>query len=72
MGRDESQVQIGELFDVDNLGTEELQAQVDATEDDAAARYRRLRHLSPLVSDAMRHAEAMTRLDLALRLTAAR
>ena len=50
----------------------QLQAQVDATEDGAAARYRRLRSLSPLVREAMRHAEAMSRLDVALRLAGAR
>jgi hypothetical protein len=73
MGRDESPVQIQELFDdVDDLDTEELQARVDASEDGAAARYRALRSLSPLVSDAVRHAEAMTRLDVALRLAGAR
>jgi hypothetical protein len=72
MGRDETQVEIRELFDVDDLSTEELQARVDASEDGAAARYRRLRTLTPLVSDAMRHAEAMGRLDIALRLAGAR
>lgn len=70
--QDETQVETRELFDVDDLDIGQLQAQVDAAEDGAAARYRRLRSLSPLVGDAMRHAEAMSRLDIALRLAGAR
>jgi hypothetical protein len=67
MSTDERQVQdsLGGL--IDHPGPEELQARVDAAEDDAAARYRRLQDYTCLLNEALRHADAMTRLELALR-----
>ena len=65
MSTDESQGQ--ESLGFDHPGPEELQARVDAAEDGAAARYRRLRDYTCLLNEALRHADAMTRLELALR-----
>jgi hypothetical protein len=53
---------------VDHPGPEQLQALVDATELDTVSRYRRLRDYTALVTTALRHDEAMNRLDLALQL----
>jgi hypothetical protein len=52
---------------MEHPGPEQLQAMVDATEDAAGARYRRLNDYSCLLQDALRHADAMTRLELALQ-----
>ena len=51
------------------MAPEEIQALVDAGESDAAKRYQRRRELAALVSDAVRRADAMTRLETALRLS---
>jgi hypothetical protein len=53
---------------IDHPGPEQLQALVDATELDTVSRYRRLRDFSLLVTTAIRHDEALNRLDLALQL----
>jgi hypothetical protein len=66
MSRDMSQGQGAAI--VDHPGPEQMQARVDATELDAISRYRRLRDYSILISSAVRHADAMNRLDLALQL----
>jgi hypothetical protein len=52
---------------IDHPGPEELQARVDAAEDSAAARYRRLQDYTCLLNLALRHDDAMTRLELALQ-----
>ena len=49
------------------MAPEEIQALADATEADAAERYARRQRFNTLVGDAVRRAEAMTRLELALR-----
>jgi hypothetical protein len=67
MSRDMSRGQ-GSTAVVDHPGPAELQALVDATELDAVSRYLRLRDFSLLVTTAIRHHEAMSRLDLALQL----
>jgi hypothetical protein len=67
MSTDERHGQDGLDGIIDHPGPEELQARVDAAEDAAAARYRRLRDYSCLLDDALRHADAMTRLELALQ-----
>jgi len=68
MSSDERSGQDGLSGVTDHPGPEELQARVDASEDGAAARYRRLQDYSCLLGDALRHADAMTRLELALQL----
>ena len=65
MSRDMSRGQ-GSTTVIDHPGPAEMQALVDATELDAVTRYRRLRDLSLLVTTALRHADAMGRLELAL------
>jgi len=67
MEREVSRMQ-GGLSVVDHPGPEQLQTLVDATEDAATARYRRLRDYSVLVTTALRHADAMGRLEMALQL----
>lgn len=52
---------------VDHPGPEELQAQADAREEGTVARYRRLQDYTCLLSEALRHADAMTRLEIALQ-----
>ncbi|HEX3605123.1 MAG TPA: hypothetical protein VH134_04315 [Candidatus Dormibacteraeota bacterium] len=52
---------------VEYPGPEQMQAQVDGLEAHATARYRRLQDYSCLLNDAMRHADAMTRLEFALQ-----
>ena len=49
------------------MAPEEVQVLVDASEDNAAARYERQRELAAIVSDAIQHADAMSRLDASLR-----
>jgi hypothetical protein len=71
MTRDESATQ-ERLDAIEKLDPEELQAHVDACETEAALRYRRLQGLISLVTGALRHAEAMGRLELALRRTSTR
>ncbi|HEY2702081.1 MAG TPA: hypothetical protein VGL20_00170 [Candidatus Dormibacteraeota bacterium] len=66
MERDVNPVQ-GGLTLVDHPGPVELQAQVDLAEDTAAARYRRLRDYTCLLAGALRHDDAMSRLELALQ-----
>jgi hypothetical protein len=48
------------------VATVEEQVLVDATENDAAARYDKRREFASLVAEAARHAEAMKRLELTL------
>jgi hypothetical protein len=73
MERAESTVHGGGAAVVDHPGPEQLQAQVDAAEDAASARYRRLKDYTCLITVALRHADAMGRLELALQTqTAAR
>jgi hypothetical protein len=48
------------------MAPEEIQVLADAKEADAAARYRRHQQFSALVADAIRRAEAMTRLEIQL------
>jgi hypothetical protein len=48
------------------MAPEEIQVLADAKEADAAARYRRRQQFSVLVADAVRRAEAMTRLEIQL------
>src|SRR5258706_10958014 len=48
------------------MAPEEIQVLADAKEADAAARYRRRQQFSALVADAIRRAEAMTRLEIQL------
>jgi|SRR5579884_392740 len=48
------------------MAPEEIQVLADAKEADAAARYRRRQQFSALVADAIRRAEAMTRLEIEL------
>ena len=67
MEREMSRMQRGAAL-VDHPGPEQLQALVDATEDAATARFRRLADYTDLVQTALRHADAMNRLDLALQL----
>ena len=67
MSRDSSRRQ-GSTTVVGHPGPAELQALVDAAEVDSVSRYRRLRDFSLLVSTAIRHDQAMSRLDLALQL----
>ncbi|HEX6493824.1 MAG TPA: hypothetical protein VF112_09950 [Candidatus Dormibacteraeota bacterium] len=67
MEREVSRMQ-GELSVADHPGPEQLQALVDATEAATTAHYRRLRDYTVLVTTALRHADAMSRLDLALQL----
>ena len=62
MERDMSQAQ------VDHPGPEQLQADVDEAEAMATARYRRLQDYMCLLGDALRHADAMVRLELSLQL----
>ena len=50
------------------MAPEEIQALVDATEADAAQRYARRQRFNSLLTDAVRRAEAMTRLEIALQL----
>jgi hypothetical protein len=50
------------------MAPEEIQALADADEADAAARYERRQEFGELLADAIRRAEAMTRLECALRL----
>jgi hypothetical protein len=66
MEREVSRVQ-GGLAVVDHPGPEELQAQVDLAEDAATARYRRLKDYTGLLTDALRHVDAMSRLEHALQ-----
>jgi hypothetical protein len=67
MSTDEWQAQDGLGIVIDHPGPEELQARVDAAEDAATARYRRLQDYTCLLNEALRHADAMTRLELALQ-----
>jgi hypothetical protein len=67
MSRDMSRGQ-GTTTVIDHPGPAEMQALVDATELDAVIRYRRLRDFSLLLTTAIRHADAMNRLDVALHL----
>ena len=67
MERAESTVQGGGAAVLDHPGPEQLQALVDAAEDAASARYRRLMDYTSLLTDALRHADAMGRLELALQ-----
>jgi hypothetical protein len=48
------------------MAPEEIQVLADAEEADAAARYRRHQQFSALVAEAIRRAEAMTRLEIQL------
>ena len=50
------------------MAPEEIQALVDATEADAAERYARRQRFNSLLSEAVRRAESMTRLEIALQL----
>lgn len=68
MSRDINQGQGGSAAVVDHPGPEQIQALVDATERDAVTRYRRLRDYSDLIDSALRHADAMGRLEMALQL----
>jgi hypothetical protein len=45
----------------------DAQTVADASEDDAAQRYQRERRLAPIVAEAIRRADAMSRLDASLR-----
>lgn len=54
------------------MAPEDLQALADATEADAAQRYARRQRFNTVLTDAVRHAEAMTRLEIALQLAQAR
>jgi len=67
MSRDESPVGETVVNAVEYPGPEQLQAQADATEAHATARYRRLQDYGCLLTDAMRHADSMSRLELALQ-----
>jgi hypothetical protein len=67
MSTDERQGQDGLDVVIDHPGPEALQQRVDADDDAATARYRRLRDYSCLLDEALRHADAMSRLELALR-----
>ncbi len=67
MSTDERQGQGGTGGSMEYPGPEELQARVDAIEAGATARYRRLQDYACLLSDALRHVDAMTRLELALQ-----
>ena len=67
MEREVSRMQGGASV-VEHPGPEQLQALVDATENAATARYRRLADYTVLLETALRHADAMSRLDLALQL----
>lgn len=53
---------------VDHPGPEQLQAEVDAAEAMTTVRYRRLQDYMCLLGDALRHADAMRRLELSLQL----
>ncbi|HEV7679691.1 MAG TPA: hypothetical protein VGQ42_14085 [Candidatus Dormibacteraeota bacterium] len=48
------------------MAPEEIQVLADAKEADATARYRRRQQFTALVADAIRRAEAMTRLEIEL------
>ena len=48
------------------MAPEEIQVLADAKEADAAARYRRRQQFSVVIADAIRRAEAMTRLEIQL------
>lgn len=50
------------------MASQELQRLADASEDEAAATYARRQRLVGAVNEAMRRADAMSRLDAALRL----
>ncbi len=50
------------------MATTDAQTLADASEDDAARRYLREQRLATLVAEAMRRADAMSRLDASLRL----
>jgi hypothetical protein len=50
----------------------DTQRLADASEDDAAQRYQRGKVLATVVDEAMRRADAMTRLDASLRLATRR
>jgi hypothetical protein len=67
MSIDERHDQDGLDVVIDHPGPEALQERVDAAEDAATARYRRLQDYSCLLNEALRHADAMTRLEFALR-----
>ena len=49
------------------MAPEDIQALVDATEAEATERYRRRQKFGVLVADALRRAEALVRLESALR-----
>ncbi|TMC55450.1 MAG: hypothetical protein E6J20_00565 [Chloroflexi bacterium] len=51
-----------------DMAPEEIQALADATEADAAQRYARRQRFNSLLTDAVRRAEAMSRLEIALQL----
>jgi hypothetical protein len=51
-----------------DLSAQEAQTAADADETEAAARYRRGRAISPLLAEAVRRADAFSRLDAALGL----
>jgi len=48
------------------MAPEELQTLVDATEADATQRYRRRQRFGALVADAVRRADALSRLEIEL------
>ncbi|HEY8675371.1 MAG TPA: hypothetical protein VIO13_05335 [Candidatus Dormibacteraeota bacterium] len=50
------------------MAARELQRLADASENDAAQRYMRSQVLASVVADAIRRADAMSRLDASLRL----
>jgi hypothetical protein len=50
------------------MAPEEIQALADATEADATERYARRQRFNCLLSEAVRRAEAMSRLEIALQL----
>lgn len=50
------------------MAAPEVQRLADASEDDAAKRYLRGQRLAAVVDEAMRRADAMSRLDATLRL----
>jgi hypothetical protein len=52
-----------------NMAALDIQRLADASEDDAARRYLRQQLLVSLVEDAMRRADAMSRLDATLQVT---
>jgi hypothetical protein len=54
------------------MAPRELQQLADASEDDAAQRYVRRQVLAGVVEDAMRRADAMSRLDATLRVATGR